>query len=297
MFLGYQISFNVIMNFKLVRSNEEFVRVLMSDPSYNILYEKKNQNFLNKIFKHILNVNEPTTILDSIIHIKKTSKKSQMAYMNNPNLDMNVAEEEASVYIYNSHQAEAYQGDILEEYGIRPGVMMASYILQKKLSESNVKALVMEENLIDYMNINNMNHAMSYLASRNFLINALNENHNLKLVIDIHRDSIPKDKSTTIINNKKCAKILFVVGEEYENYKVNLDMTNKINNMIADKFPTLTRGVITKGGKGSNGVYNQDLTGIITLMEVGAEENTAEEVLNTIELIAPIIGDYVNGQR
>ena len=296
MFFGYQISFNVIMNFKLVHSNEEFVRVLMSDPSYNILYKKKNQNFLTRIFKHVLNVNEPTSILDSVFHMKKASKKSQMAYMNNPNSDVDVSPEEAQVYIYNSHQAEAYQGDILEEYNIRPGVMMASYILQKKLSENNIKTLVMEDNLVDYMNINNMNHAMSYIASRNFLINALNENHNLKLVLDIHRDSIPKDKSTTIINNKECAKILFVVGEEYDNYQVNLNMTNKINGMIADKFPSLTRGVITKGGKGSNGVYNQDLAGIITLVEIGAEENTALEVLNTIELIAPIIGDYVNGQ-
>ena len=31
----------------------------------------------------------------------------------------------------------------------------------------------------------------------------------------------------------------------------NLNMTNKINDMIKDKYPTLTRGIITKGGKGN----------------------------------------------
>ena len=120
---------------------------------------------------------------------------------------------------------------------------MASYLLQKKLLENNVKAIVMEENLIDYMNINNMNHAKSYIASRTFLEEALKNNQNLKLIIDIHRDSLPKEKSTVIINNKPCAKILFVIGEEYDTYKENLNMTNIINEKIKEKYPNLTRGI------------------------------------------------------
>lgn len=295
MFIGYQVSFNFIMNFKLAHSNEEFLRVLMSYSSYNILYEKKSQNLMTKAFNKILNVNEPVQILDRVFHFDNKVSKGEMAYVSNPNLEIKKVEKEAQVYLYNSHQSERYQGVPLEGYNVVPGVMMASYILQSKLAEYDVKSLVMEENLVDYMNINNMNHSMSYLASRKFLEEALNSNHSLKLALDIHRDSISRDKSTTIINNKSCAKILFVVGEEYDNYQSNLDMTNKINGMIEDKFPNLTRGVIVKGGKGNNGVYNQDLNGIITLIEIGAEENTIEEVLNTIELIAPIIGDYVNG--
>ena len=153
----------------------------------------------------------------------------------------------------------------------------------------------MEDNLIDYMNINNMNHAKSYIASRIFLEETIKNNKNLKLIIDIHRDSLPKEKSTVIINNKSCAKILFVIGEEYETYKNNLDMTNKINEKIKEKYPELTRGIITKGGIGNNGVYNQDLNDKITLMELGADKNTIEEVNNTIDLIGPIIGEYING--
>ena len=30
-------------------------------------------------------------------------------------------------------------------------------------------------------------------------------------------------------------------------------------------------------------------------MELGADKNTIEEVNNTIELISPIIGEYING--
>lgn len=171
---------------------------------------------------------------------------------------------------------------------------MASYLLQEKLLESNVKSLVMDENIIEYMNINNMNHAKSYEASRVFLKEALNTNPNLKLVIDIHRDSVSKDRSTITINNKPRAKVLFVIGEEYQTYNQNLEMTEKINKKIEEKYPGLSRGIMTKGGRGNNGVYNQDLCPIITLLELGSEENTIDEVLNTIELIAPIMGEYVN---
>lgn len=296
MFLGYQLSFNIIMNYKLVNSNEEFVKALLSDSKYSLLYEKKSRNLLNKILSKIIDVNKPDTILDNIFHLKQSNikPKEQMAYVTNPNLENKTVEKEPEVYLYNSHQGETYQGNSLEGYNIVPGVMMASYLMQNKLSESNVKALVMEDNLIEYMNINNMNHALSYVASRKFLEEAITNNQNLKLIMDIHRDSLPKDKSTTTINNKPCAQILFVIGEEYETYQNNLNMTNKINDMIKDKFPSLTKGIITKGGKGSNGVYNQDLNEKITLIEIGADQNTIEEVLNTIELIAPIIGDYVN---
>ena len=296
MFLGYQISYNIIMNIKLVNNNESFIKAMLIDSNYHMLYEKKANNLLNKGFSKIIDVNKPVTILDNLFHLKQNKQdKAPVAFVENPNIDTSKLEKQPEVYIYNTHQGETYEGKALEGYNITPGVMMASYILQKKLLENNVKAIVMEENLIDYMNINNMNHAKSYLASRKFLEEAIKNNQSLKLIMDIHRDSIPKEKSTIIINNKPCAKILFVIGEEYDTYKNNLNMTNIINDKIKEKYPDLTRGILTKGGIGSNGVYNQDLKDNITLMELGANENTIEEVQNTIDLISPIIGEYING--
>ena len=67
-----------------------------------------------------------------------------------------------------------------------------------------------------------------------------------------------------------------------------------INEKKKQKYPTLTRGIINKGGEGSNGIYNQDLNPNIILIEIGAQENTIDEVLNTIDLLAPIIGEYIN---
>lgn len=292
-FLGYQISFNIFMNFRLVTSNESFIKALLIDSNYPMLYEKKANNLFSKIFSKIIDVNEPITILDNIFPLKQNKINADMAYVSNPNIEIK-EEKNPEIFLYNTHQGEAYEGNALEGYNITPGVMMASYIMQKRLNDQNIKAIVMEENITDYLNLNNMKYSKSYEASRKFLKEAINTNQDLKLIIDIHRDSISKEKSTVIIGDKSCAKILFVIGKEYSTYQENLQMTERLNNKIKEKYPTLTRGVIIKGGKGNNGIYNQDLKSNITLMEIGGEKNTIDEVLNTIDLISPIIGEYIN---
>ena len=293
MFLGYELSFNIIMNLKLVNSNEDFIKALLIDSNYYLLYEKKADDILSKMFSKILDVNKPVSILENTFHFK--ANDVSMTYVTNPKIDkVENLDVKPTVYIYNTHQSEAYQGNALEGYNIKPGVMMAAYILQEKLSSQNIKADVMEDNITDYLNLNNMKYSKSYEASRKFLTDALNKYKDYKLIIDLHRDALSKEKSTTIINNKSCAKISFVIGEDYDSYETNLQVANKINDKIKEKYPSLTRGVLTKGGEASNGVYNQDLNPNIILIEIGAQENTIDEVLNTIELLAPIIGEYIN---
>lgn len=295
MLISYELTFNTILDYKLVSTNEEFIKALIVDSNYHMLYEKKASDLVTKLFSKIVNINEPVSLLNNIFYLKPNKISGQMAYVTNPKIDISKLEKEPEVFLYNTHQGETYQGPNLTNYDITPGVMMSSYLLQEKLLENNVKALVMDENIIEYMNINNMNHAKSYEASRVFLKEAIDKNKNLKLIIDIHRDSIPKEKSTVVINNKMCAKILFVIGEEYPTYKQNLEMTEIINRKIEEKYPGLSRGIMTKGGKGNNGVYNQDLSSIITLLELGSEENTIDEILNTVQLLSEIIGEYING--
>ena len=43
MFIGYELSFNIIMDHKLVKSNETFVKALLIDSNYTRLYEKKRR--------------------------------------------------------------------------------------------------------------------------------------------------------------------------------------------------------------------------------------------------------------
>ena len=49
-----------------------------------------------------------------------------------------------------------------------------------------------------------------------------------------------------------------------------------------------------KKGYGVNGIYNQDLKGNVILIEIGGNENNIEEINNTLDIMALVIGEYLN---
>ena len=62
--------------------------------------------------------------------------------------------------------------------------------------------------------------------------------------------------------------------------------------MIDEKYPGLSKGVITKEGPSSNGVYNQDLHENALLLEIGGYENTLDEMYRTADVIAEVFSDF-----
>jgi stage II sporulation protein P len=199
------------------------------------------------------------------------------------------------VYIYNSHQIETYQMTNQEIYNITPNVMLASYILRENLNKLGVPTIVDETNLVEFMRVNNWPYSYSYKASRMPLKEAIEKYDTLEYFIDIHRDSIKKTASTIVIDNVTYARTLFVVGLEHKNYEGNLKLARELHNQIEQKYPGLSRGVLTKKGSGVNGIYNQDLSPNIMLLEIGGVDNTIDEVANTTEVMAQIIFNYIKG--
>ena len=85
MFLGYELTFNIIMNIKLVNSNEDFIKALLVDSNYHLLYEKKADDILSKLFSKILDVNKPVSILENTFHFKPN--EASMTYVTNPKIE------------------------------------------------------------------------------------------------------------------------------------------------------------------------------------------------------------------
>lgn len=193
-----------------------------------------------------------------------------------------------SIYVYNTHQKERYstKGTVIE----------ATKYLKKKLEEKNINVTIENGNIQEFLNANNYSYNYSYVASRYYIKEELSKK-NYDLIIDFHRDAASKSKTTTTINNKKYAKIMFVIGKENSNYKKNNAVATELNNLIIKKYPTLTRGILLQSGSGVNGVYNQDLKENIILIELGGNNNTYEEVQNTIDLLSEIIGEYLYGKE
>lgn len=186
------------------------------------------------------------------------------------------------IYIYNSHQGEEYASSTFAEYTVGPTVMFADYIFQDVLKKNNYISIVEEASVKEILNINSWKYAYSYMASRLLMEDAKSKNPSLKYFVDIHRDSLEKGRTTVEIDGKMFAKTIFLIGLENDNYEENLSFTEKINNLLNEKYPGLSKGIYKKGGPGVNGVYNQDFSKRTILIEIGGYENTPSEVLNSV---------------
>lgn len=249
---------------------------------------------LKFVFKHNKLEEYKNYIVDSTINnpqymlpyfeennIKSNSNDIQAFYIKNEI-------KKPTVYIYNTHQKEAYSNGMT--------VLDAAYVMEEKLKNNNIDVIVEKRDITEFMRTNNISYSYSYYASKFYVQDALEKN-NLDLLIDLHRDATNKEASTIQINGVNYAKILFVIGGENENYKENYELTNKINNIINNKYKDLSRGIIIKTGKNVNGIYNQNLSNKIILLELGCNNSTFEEVQNTINLISPLIGEYLYETR
>jgi len=301
--ISFICTYNYLNRITIFSSNEEFIMALLNKSNNHIKYEKKD--ILNKLASLISNIsiNKPVTLLENNLYYSY-SDDTELVYNDNYNpeeMDSNHIKDpnpteinEPQVYIYNSHQLENYSSANYEAYNITPNVMMASYLLREKLNDLGINTIVEESDITEFIRINNWNYNYSYVASRYYIEDAMKKNPSLNFFIDLHRDALSKDRSTTSIDGKNYAKILFVVGMEHSNYQKNLDLANTLNQKIYAKYPTLTRGVITKAGANVDGIYNQDLHPNMILLELGGNENTIDEVLNTIEIISTILKEHIS---
>ena len=256
----------------------------------SILFKDSNHHYKNNLINKILNsikIEKPDSILNSnykkLVNVNYINKKK-------------VIKNDPVIYIYNTHQTEEYMPSSYAEYSVRPTVQMVNYILEEKFNNGNYKTIVEERKIKDILNMHKWNYSYSYRASRVFMEDSKRNNDSLKYFIDVHRDSVSKKHTTITINNKNYAKILFIVGLENRNYKYNLDFTNKINSILNNKYPNLSRGVYKKSGRGVNGIYNQDFSPNTILVEIGGKDNTVEEVLNTSLVFAECFMEAINNE-
>ncbi|MBQ7106982.1 MAG: stage II sporulation protein P [Clostridia bacterium] len=123
----------------------------------------------------------------------------------------------------------------------------------------------------------------SYTRSAATITDDLKAYPSIKIVIDIHRDSITannkeKIKPVVKIDGKNAAQVMLVMGSQtggitnYPNWKENLSLALKYQQTLEVMYPGLARAITLNSGK-----YNQNLTKGSILLEVGTEANTLDE--------------------
>lgn len=256
---------------------------------------------INVLRKKVTQVLDPSNYIDYLLktgfnnQISKSILKSPLDIENISlvNNEEEVKSNEPLIYIYNTHDEEAYYNSYLNPYNIVPDVKLASYYFQERLKDLGIESVVEKRKIKDVLDKNGWNYRYSYNASRVYLEEASKNNPSIKYFIDLHRDSVGKDKTTTTINGKSYARVMFLVGLEHKSYQKNLDLATRLNELISQFDSTLSRGIYQKEGPGVNGIYNQDFSSKAILIEVGGQYNTIEEVANTIEVMARVLKDYL----
>lgn len=283
--LGSVITYQYLDKSSIEIDNKELVEVLLSNTKETTTLKKIISSIFptkKEMVKTLIKANYKGLIVEEQ---PKEEVKRVTTEVSNP-----------LIYIYNTHQTEEYTPSSFVEYSVMSTVQMNNYILEEKFEERKYQTIVEEKNIKEVLNKNGWNYARSYQASRVFLEEARINYPTLKYFIDVHRDSLPKERTTVTINNKNYASILFIVGLENPNYTENLAFTEKINNKLNEKYPNLSKGIYKKQGKGVNGVYNQDFSPYTILVEMGGPENKIDEVLNTslafAECFLEVIDEY-----
>ncbi|MED2975582.1 stage II sporulation protein P [Bacillus swezeyi] len=208
------------------------------------------------------------------------------------------------VFIYNTHNTESYlpflKGETDPDLAIhsKANVTLVSDMLGEALSSQGVGAMVDKTDVQANLKKKGWDYSRSYDESRPVVKEAMAENKNLQYFIDIHRDATRKKATTTTINGKSYARLAFVIGKKSSNFEANFKLAKELHEGLEKKYPGLSRGVISKGASGDNGVYNQDLNERSILIEFGGVDNNREELERAADAMADVFsGMYWEAEK
>lgn len=265
----------------------------MESFSNNLIKNSTNNpnNYLT--YSEIFNILDASSLIKTTIsefdkvNIKEVIKEDNIKQIDKDNQN-NQDTHEPIIYIYNTHQSEEYISESLSNYNITPTVYMLANIIKKELDKNGIYTIVEDENIKDVLNKNNWLYKDSYKASRLWLENINKKYPTIKYYLDLHRDSVSE---TIVIDNKKYAKMMFVLGMNHSNYYKNEVIVKELYNYLNTKY----NGIVKDTLYAKKNIFNQDFNENVFLIEIGGNENTLEEAYNSAIVLAEAISAVIGG--
>ncbi len=200
------------------------------------------------------------------------------------------------IAIYHTHASEAYQP--LEE-----GIYYLEDKSRNVIGVGEIIATVLDANNHKTNHIETYHDRpifnQSYARSLNTINKIKEEDKNIKVFLDIHRDGIEKDssgyqqflkKTKTKINGVDTATFSLVIGPQTPNYEEVLSFAKYIRAVSDTLYPDLCKGIILK----PYGKFNLYSSNHAALIEVGSNLNTVEEANESAKLIGEILSIVFN---
>lgn len=140
----------------------------------------------------------------------------------------------------------------------------------------------------------------SYGRAKTTINEYLKKYPSIKIVVDLHRDSIAmtgndKCKPVKKIDGKKAAQVMLVIGSEtgsvsgFPNWRQNFRLALRYQQTMEAMYPGLARAMTFCSRK-----YNMNLTTGSMLLEVGTDSNTLEEACYSAELAGKALLSLLN---
>lgn len=146
--------------------------------------------------------------------------------------------------------------------------------------------------------------AQAYSVAAPNVEKILADNPSIEVVIDLHRDQVKEGtKLLSELSGRPTAKFMFFNGlsrtKEHGNIEYlpnpyiddNLALAFQMQLACSEYYPGITRRIYLKGYR-----YNMHYRAKSLLIELGAQTNTVEEILNAIDPIAHILDLVLSGE-
>ncbi len=161
-------------------------------------------------------------------------------------------------------------------------------VFESKLNAAGIK-VIHSKVIHDYPS-----YSGSYDKSFETINAVLKEYPTVKIVLDIHRDSIAdgsggKIKPVASIGGKDAAQVMLVMGNNYSTWKNNFSLATRFHQTMQVMYPGLARPISLY-----NKTYNQDLSNGAMLIEIGTDANTLEEALYGAQLCSNALVSLLN---
>lgn len=200
------------------------------------------------------------------------------------------------ILIYHSHSQEGFADSIPGD--VSTTIVGAGEKLTRLLEEEYGFDVLHHTGVYDYPSRDE-----AYSNALPAIEQVLNENPTIQVVIDLHRDAVAEGtKLVTTIDGKDYARFMFFNGIcrstngpiTYLNnpyLKENLAFSFQSQVIAESYFPGITRKIYLKAWR-----YNMHFKPRNMLIELGAQTNTVEEIMNTTEILAFVINEVLSRQ-
>lgn len=253
----------------------------------NKLRENKDVNYL---WNNFYIIDSTTSVTKKVFDVEKMLTR---------NMTMKQKQGKKQILIYHTHGAtEAFEDS--RKGKDSDSIVGVGNVLTEEL-EKNGYSVYHDKTKYDLIN-GQIDRSKAYNASLEGITEIMRQNPDIQVTIDLHRDSVGKNKHTyTMIDGRKTAIVMFFNGMsrnragniEYlynPNLEANLSFSLQLKCHAMELYEGFTKPIYLKGYR-----YNLHVAERALLVELGNENNTVEEAKNAAIPLAKVIADVLKG--